>query len=222
MPPHPGYVRFHPPERSRNGEFWYDHVRHRRCFFHEGYWWWPHPYRAGVFLAFIGGLYYEYRSIDGGYTLIPEVVDPAAPLPQDPPPADAPPAEEVGPPPADAPPAPVEYYSADGNRVVRIDPTTQAAQLYSRGLDEAGQVVETYLADLGADVAEVRYRNDADGQVEQILVLPKAGDYRLYDRDGQPVPVPAPQPEPSGDGSSLPQPRDLSPENLGAAFDAIR
>jgi hypothetical protein len=94
-----------------NMYWWYDPYWHRWCWQNGSSWWWQDA--NGVVYIVIDGRYYEYQDNGGTVVVVP---DPTQPV-------DVPPGPV-------APSQPASYYSADGTRLVTIDPTDGSAYLY--------------------------------------------------------------------------------------------
>jgi len=128
-----------------NMYWWWDPYFHRWCWQNGSSWWWQDS--NGVVYIVIDGQYYEYQDNGGTVVVVP---DPTQPV-------------DVPPGPAD-PAQPVSYYSADGTRLVTIDPTDGSAYLYDATVtDPSDPRSQGRLLGTGVSSAQFTYSTAADG-----------------------------------------------------------
>ncbi|MDE2314294.1 MAG: hypothetical protein KGL04_08980 [Elusimicrobia bacterium] len=141
--------------------WWYDPYWHRWLFLYNGGWWWQGPDQIYVY---DGGNYYAYEDSIGGEVMVPDATPPVERPPQDPD------GQEHG---------RKTYYSADGTRMIVVSGQNEDAYLYDTATPPAFDPVY-----LGSGVTEVRFENNADGSISEILTITGDGGFQVYDRDG--------------------------------------
>jgi hypothetical protein len=171
--------------------WWYDPYWHRWCWMYNGHWWWRNE-----------NVVYIYRDDSNAYDRYDETVGGVVTVPDSTPP-------ETTPPPADEP-APSNdtsktFNSADGTRMVQVldnGDTKGQAYLYAANDDAADQALKDGIW-LGDNVTDVRFQNDADGNLAKILTLTSDASFNIFDKNGNnlstPPVTPAPVEQPGDD-----------------------
>ncbi|PIU20147.1 MAG: hypothetical protein COT18_03785 [Elusimicrobia bacterium CG08_land_8_20_14_0_20_59_10] len=212
--------------RYYNNRFWwYDPYWHRWVYYYGGSWWWQSPSNATVIYIYVNNSYYNYGTGSGGMVLQP-VNEPAPYVP----PADYEPVTDPAPV-ADADPNEVLYYSDDGTRMAQVYGDRRTAALYDLTEEDTDGGAK-YLNHLGVGVTEVRFKNDQEGKVANILVLWETAEggkeFTLLDANGcQPGQAPTGPEQPVDDTGVviLPQLNSMDgvdTRNLGKLFDGSR
>ena len=149
--------------------WWYDPYWHRWCYMHDNRWWWRDPDHVEIVYVYQGDSYYRYQDSTGGVVMQP---DPT-------PPADAPPPSEE---PAPAPDQKT-FTSLDGTRTVTV--TTD--EKLSAFLNDTAETPAFQPVWLGDGVTDVRFKNNADGSLNEILTITNDGSFGIFDKDGYAV-----------------------------------
>jgi len=188
--------------RYYDGRFWsYDPYWHRWVYFHDNNWWWQDPYNVNVIYIYRDNYYYHYQSSPGGTLIVPDYT----PAPYTPPAGYVPdpvtPVTPVTPAPEAPLPGDTYYYSLDGTRSIQVSGERATAVLFDLTAEDVDGLPK-YLSYLGVGVDEVRFQNDADGKVQNILTLweDQAGtkQFSLFDANGVALTGPAPVAAPAG------------------------
>lgn len=151
--------------------WWYDPYWHRWCYMHDGRWWWRDPYHVEVVYVYSDNGYYRYQDSSGGVVMQP---DPT-------PPADVPPPSE-DPAPAPAPDTRI-FTSQDGTRSVTIS----ADGKLSAFLNDTAETPAFQPVWLGDGVTDVRFKNNQDGSLNEVLTITNDGSFGIFDKDGYAV-----------------------------------
>ena len=118
--------------------WWYDPYWHRWCWMDNDRWWWQNP--NGAIYIVEGGNYYRYNDDGGTVVVVPDQTPPITPPPGQ---------VNVG--------NGASYYSADGSRMITIDPTDGSAYLYAPSAPAGDALAQGRFLASGVSTAQFAY-----------------------------------------------------------------